>query len=145
MSSDPSHGELLDALTARLERFQLHTSGHLLRWVQGADLTFAEMRVFLALADGQARTGAELAELAGLEVEMAYPALHKLEARGWLCEAERRHSIHGPGLEQLEELATIRRAAVGEFVASLPTDERQSLTAALCSDGSASAARSEPG
>ena len=134
MTSDrqASDADLVDALADRLEQFELHTAGHLLRWIHAADLTFAEMRVFLTLADGEARTGGELAEVAGLDVEFAYPALHKLEARGWLAENERMHSLGEAGRDQLGELAAIRRAAVGDFVASLPAGERRSLAAALC-------------
>ena len=134
MTSDrqASDADLVDALADRLEQFELHTAGHLLRWIHAADLTFAEMRVFLTLADGEARTGGELAEVAGLDVELAYPALHKLEARGWLAENERMHSLGEAGRDQLGELAAIRRAAVGDFVASLPAGERRSLAAALC-------------
>ena len=146
MTSDrqPSDADLVEALTDRLAQFEVHTAGHLLRWIHAADLTFAELRVFLTLVDGEPHSGGELAEVAGLDVEMAYPALHKLEARGWLAEDERMHSLGEAGRDQLGELTAIRRATVGDFVASLPTGERRSLAAALCGQ-SAPAPESTPG
>jgi len=53
MSADSpsSDAGLVEALSGRLERLELYVARELVDWVEGATLSFAEMRVFLAMAD----------------------------------------------------------------------------------------------
>lgn len=135
MSADPadstSDAELVDFLASRLATFERYAAGALVRWIEDAGLGFVELRVFLALTDGDELTGAELADAAGLPVETTYPAMHSLGARGWLTERDRRHGLSPLGREKAGELTQALRLAVGDFVASLPLVERRALAEAL--------------
>jgi len=135
MSADrpSSDAGLVEALSGRLERLELYVARELVDWVEGATLSFAEMRVFLAMADGRPRSGADLAEAAGLSVDLTYPALHSLTVRGWLSEANRSHCLTALGKEKADSLSATRHAAVESFIASLPADERQDLAVGLAS------------
>jgi DNA-binding MarR family transcriptional regulator len=122
---------LVDALSARLDNFERHATGHLVGWIQASGLSLAELQVFLALADGEPKEGGQLAAESGVPVELAYPALHKLAAHGWLEEENRRHWLSAAGRDKLEELAAVRHAAVKDFVAGLSPQERHELAAAM--------------
>ncbi len=123
--------DLVDALSARLDKFERHAAGRLVGWIQETDLSMGELQVFLALSDGEPMHGGQLAEAAGVTVELAYPAIHKLAAQGWLQEENRKHRLSEAGEAKLGELAAVRHAAVGDFVASLPPEERQELAVAM--------------
>lgn len=71
-----------------------------LRWIEESRLDPDEARVLLALnAAGQAITAAEVAELAGLDLNSAYQAVHKLHGRSLTCEESRRHELSARGRE----------------------------------------------
>jgi DNA-binding MarR family transcriptional regulator len=131
-SDNPSaDAALVDALSTRLESFEHHAARQVVSWIEDAGLSVAELQVFLALADGKPRGGAELAEAAGLPVDLSYPAMHRLGARGWLVDDGRRHRLSEAGQEKVDELAATRRAAVADFVASLSAQERRDLAVAF--------------
>jgi hypothetical protein len=123
--------DLVDSLSARLDRFERHAAGRLLGWIQDTGLSMGELQVFLAMSDGEPMNGGQVAEAAGLPVELAYPAIHKLAAQGWLEEENRRHWLSKAGEAKLDELAAVRHAAVGDFVASLSPEERHELAVAM--------------
>ena len=122
---------LVEALSIRLDNFERHAAGRLVGWMQDAALSVGDMQVFLALSDGEPRSGGELAQESGVPVELAYPAIHKLAAHGWLHEENRRHWLSEAGRKKLGELAAVRHAAVEDFVASLSSDDRHELAVAM--------------
>jgi DNA-binding MarR family transcriptional regulator len=128
---DAPDDKLVDVLSQTLERFERHATGHLLNWIQASGLSLVELQVFMTLADGERMDGGELAKAAGVPVELTYPAVHKLAAQGWLEEENRRHWLSEGGRAKLDELATVRHAAVGDFVASLTPDQRHDLAVAV--------------
>ena len=130
-ADNPPDPELVRVLCDRLDRFERHATGHLLGWIQATELSPAEIRIFLALDDGRPRPAAELAKTTDVPVELAYPALHKLAARGWLAETHRMHCLSPEGKEKLQELAGVRRSGVEDFVSSLAPEESRTLATAL--------------
>lgn len=134
-SDNPSaDAALIEALAARLETFEHHAARQMVSWIEEAGLSVAELQVFLVLADGESRSGAELADAAGLSVDLGFPAMHRLGARGWLVDDGRRHRLSEVGQQKVDELAATRREAVADFVASLPAAERRDLARAFGTD-----------
>ena len=122
---------LVDALAARLDRFKQYAAKELAGWIEAEGLSVIELHLFLGLADGEARGGAELADAAGLSVESSYKAVHKLAQRGWLAEEDRRHSLNALGRAKSDELTAYGRKAVEGYLASLSPSEREELASAL--------------
>ena len=122
---------LVEVLAARLDRLERFAAEGVIGWMEQAGISLVEVRVLLALADGERLGGAELAEQTGLTVDAAYTHMQKLEARGWLGQEHRRHHLTEEGHETVRTLADTRRKAVGHFVETLSPEDRRRIEVAL--------------
>src|SRR3954465_11510392 len=91
-STDP----LVEAIATRLRTMDLVAWQGIATWAEESELSFEDLRLLLALAvkmdDGPVAISelAELAELAGFPLDVAYPATHRLRGRGYVLEEGRR-------------------------------------------------------
>jgi DNA-binding MarR family transcriptional regulator len=129
-STDP----LVEALATRLRVMDLVGWQRIARWAQQADLSFEDLRLLLALAlkmdDGPAAIS-ELADLAGLPLDVAYPATHRLRGRGYLREERRQYSLSRQGQDLVARLDAAHREGIQAYVDGLDPEERQRLSKAL--------------
>jgi DNA-binding MarR family transcriptional regulator len=125
-STDP----LVEVLATRLSRIDLIAWGRIATWAEQSELSFEDLRLLLALAfkmdDGPA-TASELADLAGLPLDVAYPATQSLRRRGYLREERRRYALSEQGRELTAMLEAARREGIQAYVDKLDRDERQLL------------------
>jgi DNA-binding MarR family transcriptional regulator len=129
-STDP----LVEVLATRLRRLDLVGWQRIATWAEESELSFEDLRLLLALAfkidDGPA-TVSELADLAGLPLEVAYPATHRLRGRGYLREERRQYSLSQQGQELVAMLDAARREGIQAYVDQLDPDESRRLDAAF--------------
>ena len=90
----------MEALATRLRLMDLVGWQRIATWAEKSELSFEDLRLLLALAlkldDGPAAVS-ELADLAGLPLDAAYPAIHSLRGRGYLREERRQYSLSQGG------------------------------------------------
>jgi DNA-binding MarR family transcriptional regulator len=129
-STDP----LVEALATRMRQIDLIAWQRIAAWAEQSDLSFADLRLLLALAvkmdDGPAAVS-ELADLAGFSPDVAYPATHRLRGRGYLHEERREYSLTQKGQELVAKLDAAHRDGIQAYVNQLNPDERQQLDAAF--------------
>jgi DNA-binding MarR family transcriptional regulator len=129
-STDP----LVEALATRMRQIDLIAWQRIAAWAEQSDLSFADLRLLLALAvkmdDGPAAVS-ELADLAGFSPDVAYPATHRLRGRGYLHEERREYSLTQKGQELVAKLDAAHRDGIQAYVDQLNPDERQQLDAAF--------------
>ena len=103
-------------------------------WAEESELSFEDLRLLLALAvkmdDGPAPIS-ELAELAGLPLDVAYPSIHRLRGRGYLVEEGRQYSLSEQGRELVARLDAVHREGIQAYVDQLPAEERRLLETAF--------------
>jgi DNA-binding MarR family transcriptional regulator len=104
-------------------------------WAEQSELSFADLRLLLALAvkmddDGPAAVS-ELADIAGFSPEVAYPAIHRLRGRGYLHEERRQYSLTQEGQELVARLDAAHREGIQAYVDQLGPDEIRQLDAAF--------------
>jgi DNA-binding MarR family transcriptional regulator len=125
-STDP----LVEALATRLRLIDLVGWQRIATWAEQSELSFEDLRLLLALAlksdDGPA-TVSELADLAGLSLDIAYPATHSLRGRGYLREERRHYSLSRRGQELVAMLDAAHREGIQAYVDTLDRDERERL------------------
>jgi DNA-binding MarR family transcriptional regulator len=73
----------------------------------------------------------ELAELAGLNLDVAYPATHRLRGRGYVREEGRHYSLSEQGRELFAMLDAVHRQGIRAYVDQLDPAERRQLEAAF--------------
>jgi DNA-binding MarR family transcriptional regulator len=133
-STDP----LVEVLATRLRRLDLVAWQRIATWAEQSELSFEDLRLLLALAfkmdDGPATVG-ELADLAGLPLDVAYPAIQSLRRRGYLREERRQYSLSRQGQELAATLDAARREGIKAYVDQLDRDERQRLGKAFAITG----------
>jgi DNA-binding MarR family transcriptional regulator len=133
-STDP----LVEVLATRLRRLDLVAWQRIATWAEQSELSFEDLRLLLALAfkmdDGPA-TVSELADLAGLPLDVAYPAIQSLRRRGYLREERRQYSLSRQGQELAATLDAARREGIKAYVDQLDRDERQRLGKAFAITG----------
>jgi len=126
MSTDP----LVEALATRMRQLDLIGWRRIATWAEESGFSFEDLRLLLALAlkidDGPAAVS-ELAELAGFSLEVAYPATHRLQRRGYLREEHRRFTLTEEGRELVAKLDAAHREGIQAYVDQLDPDERQLL------------------
>src|SRR6185503_6809791 len=97
-----STDQLVDALAIRLRRMDLVGWKRIAAWAEESGMSFEDLRLLLAVAvksdDGPAPIS-ELADLAGLPLDVAYPATHRLRGRGYLSEEGRLYVLSAEGQE----------------------------------------------
>ena len=129
-SADP----LVEALATRLRMVDIVAWQRIAMWAEESELSFEDLRLLLALAfktdDGPVAVS-ELADLAGLPLDVAYPATHRLRGRGYLREERRRYSLSEQGHELVAMLDAVHREGIQAYVDGLDGAERQRLFNAL--------------
>ena len=129
-STDP----LVEVLVARLRLMDLVAWQRIAAWAEESELSFADVRLLLALAakrdDGPAAVS-ELADLAGFSPDVAYPATHRLRGRGYLREESRHYSLSEQGQELVAKLDAAHREGIEAYVGQLGQDETRRLDAAF--------------
>ena len=129
-STDP----LVEALATRLRVMDLVGWQRIATWAKQSELSFEELRLLLALAvkmDDGPTAVSELADLAGLSLEVAYPATHSLRGRGYLREERRQYSLSQEGQELVAKLDAAHREGIQAYVDQLDPDDRGQLEAGL--------------
>ena len=125
---------LVEALSARLRLVDVVAWQRIATWAEEAELSFEDLRLLLALAqtmdDGPAPVS-ELADLAGLPLDIAYPAVHRLRGRGYLREEHRSYALSEHGQELVAMLDAAHRDGIKAYVEQLGPEERQRLHDAL--------------
>jgi DNA-binding MarR family transcriptional regulator len=125
-STDP----LVEALATRLRRIDLVAWQRIATWAEQSELSFEDLRLLLALAfkmdDGPAATS-ELADVAGLPLDVAYPATRRLHGRGYLREERRRYTLSQQGQELVAKLDAAHREGIQAYVDQLDGEEQQRL------------------
>jgi Mn-dependent DtxR family transcriptional regulator len=125
---------LVETLVARLRRMDLVAWQRIATWAEESELSFADVRLLLALAakmdDGPAAV-TELAEMAGFSPDVAYPATHRLRGRGYLREEGRHYSLSQQGKELVAMLDAAHREGIQAYVDQLSPDETRQLDAAF--------------
>ena len=125
-STDP----LVEALATQLRLIDLVGWQRIATWAEQSELSFEDLRLFLALAvkndDGPA-TVSELGDLAGFSLDVAYPATHSLRGRGYLREERRQYSLTQRGEELVAMLDAAHREGIQAYVDTLDREERGRL------------------
>ena len=126
MSTDP----LVEALATRMRQLDLIGWRRIATWAEESGFSFEDLRLLLALAikidDGPAAVS-EVAELAGFSLEIAYPATHRLQRRGYLREEHRRFALTEEGRQLVAKLDAAHLEGIQAYVDQLDPDERQLL------------------
>ena len=121
---------LVEALAARLRAIDVVSWQRVATWAEESKLSFEDLRLLLALAfkidDGPAAVS-KLADLAGLPLDVAYPATHRLRGRGYLREEGRHYSLSEQGRELVAMLDTARREGIQAYIDQLDPEEQQRL------------------
>jgi DNA-binding MarR family transcriptional regulator len=129
-STDP----LVEALATRLRVIDLVAWQRIATWAEESELSFEDLRLLLALAlkvdDGPAAIS-ELADLAGLSLDVAFPVTHRLRGRGYLREEQRHYSLSERGQELVAMLDAAHREGVQAYVDQLDPEEQERLRKAL--------------
>ena len=129
-SSDP----LVEAIATRLRVLDLVGWKRIATWAEESGLSFEDLRLLLASAlkvDDNPAPVSELGDLAGLPLEVAYPAIHRLRGRGYLREEGRHYSLSDDGKELVASLDAAHREGIQAYVDQLDPDERRRLEAAF--------------
>jgi DNA-binding MarR family transcriptional regulator len=127
-STDP----LVEVLATRLRRMDLVGWQRIAAWAEQSGLSFEDLRLLLALEieDGPAAVS-ELADLSGLSLHAAYPAIHDLRRRGYLREEGRRYALTDHGGDLITTLDAAHRDGIQAYVDDLDPDERRRLDEAF--------------
>ena len=129
-STDP----LVEVLVTRLRRLDLVGWQRIATWAEQSELSFADLRLLLALAlkadDGPVAIS-ELADLAGFSLNVAYPTVHSLRGRGYVHEDRRQYSLSQEGQELVATLDAAHREGIQAYVDQLDPDETRRLDAAF--------------
>ena len=127
-STDP----LVEVLATRLRRMDLVGWQRIAAWAEQSGLSFEDLRLLLALEieDGPAAVS-ELADLGGLSLHAAYPAIHDLRRRGYLREEGRRYALTEHGGDLITTLDAAHRDGIQAYVDDLDPDERRRLDEAF--------------
>jgi DNA-binding MarR family transcriptional regulator len=123
---------LVEAIATRLHRVDLVSWQRIAAWAEKLELSFADLRLLLALKleDGPTDVS-HLADLGGLSLDAAYPAIHSLRGRGYLREERRQYSLSEQGQELVAALDAAHRDGVQAYVDHLDPDERRRLDEAF--------------
>jgi hypothetical protein len=129
-STDP----LVEALATRLRLIDLVAWQRIATWAEQSELSFEDLRLLLAIAfkmDDLPTTVSELADLAGLPLDVAYPATGRLRGRGYLREERRQYALSQAGQTLVAELDAAHREGIQAYVNQLDRDERRRLLSAF--------------
>jgi DNA-binding MarR family transcriptional regulator len=127
-STDP----LVEELATRLRGTDLVAWQRITSWAEQFQLSFENLRVLLAMkVSGGPAAASELADLAGLSLHAAYPAIGDLWTRGYLREEHRRYILTQSGQDLIAALEAAHRDGVQTYVEGLDASERRRLEEAF--------------
>ena len=131
MTTDTIANDLLvEGLAGHLRSMDLVSWQRIATWAEQSALSFEDLRLLIALArmagDGPA-TVSELGDLAGLPLDVAYPATHKLRDRGYLDEEQRHYVLNESGHELVASYEAAHREGIQAYVDTLDHAERARL------------------
>ncbi len=128
----PSTDPLVEALATRLRRVDLVAWQRIAAWAEKLGLSLEDLRLLLALNMEDGPTGvSELADLAGLSLDAAYPAIHGLRGRGYLLEERRQYALTDRGQELVAGLDAAHREGLQAYVDHLDPHEHRRLEEAF--------------
>jgi DNA-binding MarR family transcriptional regulator len=128
----PPTDPLVEAIATRLRRVDLVAWQRIAAWAERLELSFEDLRLLLALRVEDGPTDvSELASLAGLSLDAAYPAIHGLRGRGHLHEERRQYSLSEQGQELVAALDAAHREGIQAYVDHLDPDEHRRLEEAF--------------
>jgi DNA-binding MarR family transcriptional regulator len=128
----PPTDPLVEAVATRLHRVDLVGWQRIAAWAEKLELSFEDLRLMLALKLEDGPTGiSELAGLAGLSLDAAYPAIHRLRGRGYLREERRQYSFSEQGQELVAILDAAHREGIQAYVDHLDPNEHRRLEEAF--------------
>jgi DNA-binding MarR family transcriptional regulator len=128
----PPTDPLVEALHTRSLRVDLVSWQRIAAWAERLELSLHDLRLMLALKLEGGPTGvSELADLAGLSLDAAYPAIHGLRGRGYLDEDRRQYSFSEQGQELVATLDAAHREGIQAYVDHLDPDEHRRLEEAF--------------
>ena len=135
-SRSPTSTEpLVEALAARLRHVDLVGWAQITARAEKLGLSFEDLRLLLTLNTRNGPSGvSDLAQVSGLSVDAAYPAVHHLRSRGYLHEERRRYSLTEDGRELVATIDAAHREGIQAYVDQLDPRERQRLDEALRTD-----------
>jgi DNA-binding MarR family transcriptional regulator len=132
MSPATSTDPLVEALATRMRRMDLMAWQRIASWAERFEMSFEHLRVLLALRIEDGATAAsELAELAGLSLHAAYPAVSDLRGRGYLREERRRYALTAHGQDLMAALDAAHCKRIETYVDRLDPNERRRLDEAF--------------
>jgi DNA-binding MarR family transcriptional regulator len=120
----------VEALATRLRLIDVVAWQRIAAWAEQSELSFEDLRLLLALAfrmDAGPIAVSELADLAGLPLDVAYPATHRLRGRGYLREERRQYSLSEQGQELVAMLDAVHREGIRAYIDQLDPEEQQRL------------------
>jgi DNA-binding MarR family transcriptional regulator len=119
-------------LATRLRRLDLEGWQRIASWAEQFELSFENLRVLLALTMEDGPTAVtELADLSGLSLQAAYPAISDLRRRGYLREDRRRYALTEQGQDLVATLDAAHRDGIQAYVDHLDPKERRRLDEAF--------------
>jgi DNA-binding MarR family transcriptional regulator len=132
MRPTPPTDPLVEALATRLLRVDLVAWQRIAVWAERLELSFEDLRLLLALKLEGGRTSvSKLADLAGLSLDAAYPAIHDLRGRGYLREERRQYTFSEQGQELVATLDAAHCEGIQAYVDHLDPHERRRLEEAF--------------
>jgi DNA-binding MarR family transcriptional regulator len=130
----PTKDPLVEVLATRLRLMDMIGWQRIATWAEQSELSFEDLRLLLALAlkmDEGPATVSELGDLAGLPLDVAYPATHSLRRRGYLREERRQYALTQQGRELVARLDAAHREGIQAYVDKLNREDRQRLCTAF--------------
>jgi DNA-binding MarR family transcriptional regulator len=119
---------LIRMVDGQFEDVDTIVGARIVRWIEDSRLHLHEARVLLALTQvRRPLTGAEIADVTGLDIDSAYQAVHSLHGRGLTEEDSRRHELSDRGRDLMRSFAQARSEGVRGYVEELGSDERRLL------------------
>ena len=119
----------MEAFAIRLHRVDQVGWQRIAAWAETLELSFNDLRLLPAMKlEGGATGVRDLADSAGLSLEAAYPAIHSLRGRGYLCaQGKGQYSFSEQGQELVANLDTAHRRGVRAYVDHVDPDEHRRL------------------
>ena len=131
-SATTSTGPLAEVLAARLRRMDLVGWQRIASWAEQFELSFENLRLLLALTmEGGPGAASELADLGGLSLRAAYPAINDLRCRGYVREERRRYALTEHGRDLVATLDAAHLDGIQAYVDALDPEERRRLEEAF--------------
>ena len=134
MTDTTSTDPLVEALATRLRLMDLVSWQRVATWVEQSELSFEDLRLLLAAAvkvDDGPTSVSELGDLAGLSLDVAYPATHRLRGRGYLREERRHYALSQQGQELVDSFDAAHREGIQAYVDTLDRKEYERLLEAF--------------